>query len=116
MEAKKGKLVVFLIPNATETKIFQEELFPVADFVFFVSGRIRFHGVNEKGVYTTSGTGKSGSMIVGLNCERYLQDFEEKFRDKGILFTKKSVRNEKNLLRRCFDWLQSWVIWAKVRL
>ncbi len=52
-----------LIPSATELVIFHELILPYAE-IRFIKGRVKFKGVNSKGIYTETGTGQSGSMFV----------------------------------------------------
>lgn len=62
-ESLKGKVCILLIPAATELPIFHDLILPYAE-VRFIRGRVRFKGVNSKGIYTETGTGQSGSMFV----------------------------------------------------
>ena len=41
-EAEKGKLVVFLLPARTDTKVFHELIIPHAQEIRFIKGRIKF--------------------------------------------------------------------------
>lgn len=61
-EWQKGKTVVFLIPASTSTKLFHELILPNAE-IRFIKGRIRFRGINSKGLYSTKYVGKHDSMI-----------------------------------------------------
>lgn len=63
-ESKKGKLCVVLIPVSTSTILFHDHILPNKKDVRFVRRRIKFHGVNTKGVYTTNGSAMHDSMIV----------------------------------------------------
>jgi len=65
-ESLKGKVCIMLIPSATELVIFHEIILPHAE-VRFIKGRVKFKGVNSKGIYTETGTGQSGSMFVIFN-------------------------------------------------
>jgi DNA N-6-adenine-methyltransferase (Dam) len=47
-EALKGKLVVFLIPVSTSTKVFHELILPNAK-VEFIRGRLKFEGIDRDG-------------------------------------------------------------------
>lgn len=58
--------VVMLIPSTTETKQFHEIMIPNCE-IRFIHKRVRFKGVNTKGVYVTNKTGQSGSMVVIFN-------------------------------------------------
>jgi site-specific DNA-methyltransferase (adenine-specific) len=62
-EWRKGKTVVLLLPASVGTRQFHDLILPNAE-VRFVRGRIAFHGVNTKGVFTQKGKGKHDSMIV----------------------------------------------------
>jgi hypothetical protein len=55
-ESLKGKLVVFLVPASTSTKIFHELILPNAK-VEFVRGRLGFEGINRKGEWCNPGKG-----------------------------------------------------------
>lgn len=63
-ESKKGKLCVVLIPVSTSTKLFHDHILPNKKDIRFVERRIKFHGVNTKGVYVTNGSAMHDSMIV----------------------------------------------------
>jgi len=62
-ESLKGKVCIMLIPSATELVIFHELILSYAE-IRFIKGRVKFKGVNSKGIYTETGTGQSGSMFV----------------------------------------------------
>ena len=62
-EYRKGKTVVMLLPAATGTKQFHEIILPNAE-IWFLKGRIAFHGYNTRGEYSTKNKGKHDSMIV----------------------------------------------------
>lgn len=62
-ESLKGKVCILLIPAATELPVFHDLILPHAE-VRFIRGRVRFKGVNSKGIYTEKGTGQMGSMFV----------------------------------------------------
>jgi site-specific DNA-methyltransferase (adenine-specific) len=63
-ESKKGKLCVMLIPVSTSTKIFHEYILPNAKEIRFVVGRVKFSGINTKGIYVTNKPAMHDSMIV----------------------------------------------------
>jgi len=69
-EAKKGKLVVLLLPVSTSTKIFHEVILPNATEIRFFKGRVRFEGYNGKGVLVTNKTGMHDSMLVIFDRSR----------------------------------------------
>jgi len=69
-EAKKGKLVVLLLPVSTSTKIFHEVILPNATEIRFFKGRVRFEGYNGKGVLVTTKTGMHDSMLVIFDRSR----------------------------------------------
>lgn len=78
-ESLKGKICVLLIPSATELVIFHELILPYAE-IRFIKGRVKFKGINSKGVYTETGTGQSGSMFVifgSLNLNSALRDKQQ---------------------------------------
>ncbi len=56
------KNVVLLIPAATETNMFHDLLIPNCE-IRLLRKRVKFMGVNTKGVYVTDKSGQSGSMI-----------------------------------------------------
>lgn len=49
-ESRKGKLCVMLLPVSTSTSLFHDQIQPNAKEIRFVRGRIKFRGVNTKGV------------------------------------------------------------------
>ena len=63
-ESKKGKTCVLLIPASTDTAIYHDYIVPNAKEIRFLRGRVKFKGVNTKGVYVTNNCGMSGSMVV----------------------------------------------------
>ena len=63
-EYKKGKTVVMLLPVSTSTKLFHNYILPNATEIRFISGRIKFLGVNTKGEYVTNKSPMHDSMIV----------------------------------------------------
>lgn len=63
-EWKKGKIVVFLLPVSTDTRIFHEVILPCKPEIRFLKGRLAFSGYNTKGIYVTDKKGMHGSMIV----------------------------------------------------
>ena len=63
-ESKKGKICVMLLPVSTSTKLFHEYIQPNAKEIRFVKGRIKFLGINTKGVYVTNKSPMHDSMIV----------------------------------------------------
>ena len=65
-ESLKNKICILLIPSTTELPIFHDLILPHAE-VRFIRGRVKFKGVNTKGIYTEKGTGQSGSMFVIFN-------------------------------------------------
>jgi hypothetical protein len=72
-ESKKGKLCVMLLPVSTSTRLFHNYILPNKKEIRFVSGRIRFCGINTKGEYVTSKTGMHDSMVVvfdGRKCKQ----------------------------------------------
>ena len=63
-ERKKGKTCVLLIPASTDTAIYHDYIVPNAKEIRFLRGRVKFKGINTKGVYVTNNCGMSGSMVV----------------------------------------------------
>lgn len=63
-ESKKGKLVVFLLPVSTSTKIFHDIILKNNPEIRFIKGRIAFEGYNTKGEWSTKNKGMHDSMIV----------------------------------------------------
>lgn len=63
-ESKKGKICVMLLPVSTSTAIFHDYIKPNAKEIRFIRGRIRFHGINTKGKFVTTGSPMHDSMIV----------------------------------------------------
>lgn len=63
-ESKKGKLCIVLIPVSTSTKLFHDHILPNKKDIRFVKRRIKFHGLNTKGVYVTKENAMHDSMIV----------------------------------------------------
>lgn len=63
-EAKKGKLCVLLLPVSTSTKLFHKIIIPNAKEIRFLEGRLKFEGINTKGVKVINKTGMHDSMIV----------------------------------------------------
>lgn len=64
-EAKKGKLVVLLLPVSTSTKMFHEKLLPnITEPIRFFKGRIKFVGHNTKGELVSNKSPMHDSMLV----------------------------------------------------
>jgi phage N-6-adenine-methyltransferase len=63
-ESKKGKLVVMLLPVSTSTKLFHDHIQPNAKEIRFLRGRVKFIGVNTKGVLVNNKAPMHDSMIV----------------------------------------------------
>jgi hypothetical protein len=55
-ESLKGKLVVFLVPASTSTKVFHDLILPNAK-VEFLRGRLKFEGVDRDGNWINPGMG-----------------------------------------------------------
>jgi site-specific DNA-methyltransferase (adenine-specific) len=55
-ESKKSKLVVFLVPVSTSTKIFHELILPNAK-IEFLRGRLKFEGIDREGNWINPGVG-----------------------------------------------------------
>lgn len=63
-QAQQGKLCVLLLPVSTSTALFHDVIQPNADEIRFVRKRIKFVGINTKGVKVTKSHGMHDSMIV----------------------------------------------------
>ncbi|MFO0386333.1 MAG: DNA N-6-adenine-methyltransferase [Flavobacteriales bacterium] len=63
-ERKKGKLCVMLLPVSTSTRLFHKHILPNASEIRFIEGRVKFIGVNTKGVKVDNGRPMHDSMIV----------------------------------------------------
>ena len=61
-EWQKGKVVVFLLPVSTSTKIFHSHIYPYAE-IRFLKGRVAFKGINTKGEYVTDRKPMHDSMV-----------------------------------------------------
>lgn len=86
-ESKKGKLCVLLLPVSTSTKLFHKHILPNADEIRFIEGRLKFEGVNTKGIKVKDRPGMHDSMIVifGLHSNScVIGGFREK--SKQLLF------------------------------
>ena len=62
-EYKEGNISILLIPATIDIPIFHDIILKYAS-VYFVKGRVKFKGYNQKGEYVTDKAGQSGSMIV----------------------------------------------------
>ena len=62
-ESLHNKICIMLIPATTETKIFFSHILGKAE-IYFIKSRVKFKGFNSKGIYTETGTGQTGSMLV----------------------------------------------------
>lgn len=63
-ESKKGKLCVLLLPVSTSTALFHDVIKPNAKSIEFLRKRVKFIGINSKGVLVNNGRGMHDSMIV----------------------------------------------------
>jgi len=64
-EKNMGNLCVMLLPVSTSTYLFHEDILPnITEPIRFVKGRIKFIGVNTKGVEVSDKVGMHDSMIV----------------------------------------------------
>jgi len=60
-----GKLCVLLLPVSTSTKLFHDVIQPnITEPIRFLRGRVKFEGVNSKGVFVSGKCGMHDSMIV----------------------------------------------------
>lgn len=62
-ESLLGKTCVMLIPANTDTAIFHDVISRYGK-VYLLKKRVKFKGINTKGVYVTDKSGQGGSMIV----------------------------------------------------
>lgn len=63
-ESKKGKLCVMLLPVSTSTVLFHEFIQPNAKEIRFIKGRVKFEGINTKGILVNNTHPMYDSMIV----------------------------------------------------
>ena len=63
-ESNKGNLCVLLIPVSTSTKLFHDYILPNAKDVRFVKGRLRFEGLDSKGILLNESPARQDSMII----------------------------------------------------
>ena len=63
-ESKKGKTCVMLLPVSTSTVLFHEFIQPNAKEIRFIKGRVKFTGINTKGVLVNNTPPMHDSMIV----------------------------------------------------
>jgi hypothetical protein len=68
-ESLKGRLVAFLIPVSTSTKIFHELILPNAK-IEFIHGRLRFEGIDRDGNWINPGEGRGKLLNVPENAPR----------------------------------------------
>ena len=64
LESKKGKLCVLLLPVSTSTILFHDYILPNKKEIRFIKRRLRFAGVNTKGVFVDNVDAMHDSMIV----------------------------------------------------
>ena len=84
-ESNKGRLSVCLIPVSTSTLLFHHWIFPNASEIRFIEGRLKFVGINTKGMLVNNKTGMHDSMLVIFNKSK-------KYSNKGSLIITKMVR------------------------
>ena len=84
-ESNKGRLCVCLIPVSTSTLLFHHWIFPNASEIRFIEGRLKFVGINTKGMLVNNKTGMHDSMLV-------IFDKNKKYSNKGSLIITKMVR------------------------
>lgn len=84
-ESNKGRLSVCLIPVSTSTLLFHHWIFPNASEIRFIEGRLKFVGINTKGMLVNNKTGMHDSMLV-------IFDKSKKYSNKGSLIITKMVR------------------------
>lgn len=63
-ESKKGKTCVMLLPVSTSTVLFHDYIQPNAKEIRFIKGRVKFTGVNTKGILVNNTPPMHDSMIV----------------------------------------------------
>jgi hypothetical protein len=71
-ESLQGKLVVFLLPVSTSTKIFHELILPNAK-IEFLRGRLGFEGVDTRGNWVNPNTGMGKLKYVPENAHQIKQ-------------------------------------------
>jgi DNA N-6-adenine-methyltransferase (Dam) len=71
-ESLQGKLVVFLLPVSTSTKIFHELILPNAK-IEFLRGRLGFEGVDTRGNWVNPNTGMGKLKDVPENAPQIKQ-------------------------------------------
>ena len=65
-ESNKGKLCVLLLPVSTSTKLFHDIILPNKREIRFIKGRLKFQGLNTKGIFVKNKVGMHDSMLVIL--------------------------------------------------
>ena len=63
-ESTSGKTCIMLLPVSTSTKIFHEVIYPNAEEIRFLKGRVKFIGINTKGEKVENKCGQHDSMMV----------------------------------------------------
>jgi len=63
-ESKKNKLCVILLPVSTSTTLFHDYILPNTKEIRFVKTRIKFIGINTKGVCVNNNVGMYDNMVV----------------------------------------------------
>jgi hypothetical protein len=71
-ESLQGKLVVFLLPVSTSTKIFHELILPNAK-IEFLRGRLAFEGIDSHGNWCNPNTGMGKLKYVPENAPQVKQ-------------------------------------------
>lgn len=61
--ANEGNICVLLIPVSTSTKVFHEYIYGKAE-IRFLQGRVKFSGINTKGIKVSDKCGMHDSMLV----------------------------------------------------
>lgn len=68
-QSLNGKLVVFLVPASTSTKVFHELILPNAK-VEFLRGRLKFEGIDREGNWVNPRTGMYPLINVPENAPK----------------------------------------------
>lgn len=72
-ESLQDKLVVFLLPVSTSTKIFHELILPNAK-IEFLRGRLGFEGIDSKGNWVNPNTGMGKLKYIPENAPQIKQN------------------------------------------
>lgn len=73
----EGKNSIMLLPVSTSTKLFHEWILPNATEIRFLYKRVKFLGVNTKGLYVTNKAPMHDSMIVIFVAKKKKSTFRQ---------------------------------------